>query len=133
MEAVDVLHSIIQESMGAANLSDLEIGTVTQENPLEIQCQTSMNTLQAPVLYLTESVVEKKIPILEHNHMGVHGATSSALLKNEIICKEHGENLPVENGYIILNRRLEKEDKVLLLKVRKGQKFIILSRIFKVV
>ena len=44
---------------------------------------------------------------------------------------ENGVTLPVENGYIILNRGLEAGDKVLLLRVQNGQKFIVLSRIFE--
>ena len=39
--------------------------------------------------------------------------------------------LPVENGFIILNRGLAVGDKVLLLRVQSGQKFIILSRVMK--
>lgn len=38
--------------------------------------------------------------------------------------------LSKDKKYIILNRALEKGDKVLLLRVQNGQKFIVLSRIF---
>jgi hypothetical protein len=37
----------------------------------------------------------------------------------------------VKGGYIILNRALETGDKVLLLRVMRGQQFIILSRVFE--
>ena len=37
----------------------------------------------------------------------------------------------MEDGYIILNKKLETGDKVLLLRVCRGQQFIILSRIFE--
>lgn len=53
------------------------------------------------------------------------------LLKSEIICYERGKPLPVENGYIILNKKLEAGDKVLLLRVMRGQQFVILSRVFE--
>lgn len=55
--------------------------------------------------------------------------SSSAL--GSVACVENGVTLPVENGYIILNRGLEVGDEVLLLRVSGGQKFIILSRTFK--
>lgn len=86
---------------------------------------------------------------LSHAHSGEEGGTGPALdgayptgegleqdafisdeqLK-EIICYEDGKPLPVKDGYIILNRALEKGDSVLLLRVQNGQKFVILSRVF---
>lgn len=92
------------------------------------------------------------LPDLSHTHSGEEGDTGPALdesmetetalnqdafdsdnrlLKREIICYEDGKPLPVEDGYIILNRKLEEGDKVLLLRVCRGQQFIILSRIFE--
>lgn len=46
-------------------------------------------------------------------------------------CIEHGQPLPVEDGYIILNRALETGDIVLLLRVEHGARYVILSRMFK--
>lgn len=37
----------------------------------------------------------------------------------------------MKGGYIILNRGLEVGDKVLMLRVMRGQQFIILSRVFE--
>lgn len=48
----------------------------------------------------------------------------------DIFCLEDGKKLPVKDVYNILNRGLEKGDKVLMLRVCRGQQFIILSRIF---
>ena len=52
----------------------------------------------------------------------------------DAICTEFGTNLPVDsdNDRIIftLNRALEKDDKVIMLRVSSGQRFIVLSRIF---
>lgn len=166
MELIDVVQQIIQQSMGAAGLSDLQIGTVTSASPLEITVDTLMQPLKAEVLYLTEPVVEKKIPVLTHLHTtsgfahthdittlghthtsggdttseGLSGAyqTEEALSKDafdsdnrltSIVCYENGVALPVLNGFIILNRALAVGDKVLLLRVQSGQKFIILSRV----
>ena len=109
-------------------------------------------------LLLSESVVEKKTPVLDHihhintlspSHTYPDGGTSTNLTGSyptltslvsegansdqtqNIICYEHGQPLPIEDGFIILNRALEVGDRVLLLKVQKGQKFIILSRVFE--
>lgn len=131
MNLADALHLVGQDSMKAAQLTDLCIGTVTATGPLEIKTVNAMAPLRAPVLYLTDSVVEKKIPILEHTHAGVHGETGPALLKAEIICKEHGQSLPVKDGYIILNEALKVGDRVLMLRVKSGQKFVVLSRVFE--
>lgn len=187
MDMIDVLHEIMEGSMDAYGLSDLAVGTVTSADPLEVTIREAMAPLPQEVLWLTAAVVEKKLPVLEHEHItagfrhrhtvsglghshGVsglghthstaEGATGSALdgacqtgggldgdyptgegltpdayasdrRLAEIVCYEDGKPLPVEGGYIILNRGLEKGDKVLLLRVLRGQQFIILSRIFE--
>lgn len=147
MELKDVLQQMMQQSQSAMQPTDLCIGTVDAVNPLEITINTAMAPLRQEVLYLTENVVEKKIPVLahshaiptgtlQHNHGGAVGNDLTASYQTDerlqsIVCYENGQPLPVENGYIILNRALTVGDKVLLLKVQKGQKFIILSRVFE--
>ena len=129
MELIQVMQMIMQKNQQAMQPTDLSIGTVTAVNPLQITSDTAMQPLRAGVLYLTEPVVEKKIPVLQHTHTTPEGATGSAL--DSIACVEHGTTLPVENGYIILNRGLEVGDKVLMMKVQKGQKYVVLSRVFQ--
>nr|DAW43745.1 MAG TPA: Protein of unknown function (DUF2577) [Caudoviricetes sp.] len=138
MELKDILQQMMQESMKSAQLTDLQVGTVTSASPLEVTINPAMAPLRAGVLYLSSAVVEKKIPVVQHTHTvtvqdtytGGGTATCSTELSN-IVCIENGTQLPVENGYIILNRALETGDKVLLLRVQNGQKFIILSRVFE--
>lgn len=149
MELIEALQQVMQDT-NKGKTTDLQIGTVDSANPLAITVDTMMAPLQAGVLYLTEAVVEKKIPILEHKHEiktlshthttpdGTTGAaledtyeTELALLQADIVCTEHGTALPVKDGYIILNRALEAGDRVLLLRVQNGQKFIVLSRVFE--
>lgn len=129
---------------------DLCIGTVTKADPLEITINTAMAPLKKEVLYLTASVIEWKIPTLQHlhkistlthNHSNSAGTTTDGLTgtydtqtnlnTGTIHCYQHGKELPVENDYIILNRALIVNDKVLLLRVSHGQKFIVLSRLFE--
>lgn len=170
MTLSEQLFFMMQKNGEAMQPTDLVTGTVTSVSPLEITSDTSMAPLRKEVLYLTESVVEKKIPILEHTHAtgglrhshttsvlshshtvgssstssalggsyptsveqdGEEFESSTALKKEEIVAVEHGKPLPVREGYIILNRGLELGDKVLLLRVQHGQKFIVLSRIFE--
>jgi hypothetical protein len=53
----------------------------------------------------------------------------------DAVCTEHGTDLPTDsnNDRIIVttNRALEKDDKVLMLRVSGGQIFIVLSRLFE--
>lgn len=158
MTLKDVLNQMIQENQAAGQPTDLRIGTVTSAAPLEITVNVAAAPLQAGQLYLTEAVVEKKIPILEHRHhintLGhshtcPDGGTSTDLTGSyptlyslysegtggdqtqNVVCYEHGQPLPVKDGYIILNRALEVGDKVLLLRVLSGQRFLVLSRVFE--
>ena len=48
-----------------------------------------------------------------------------------VVCIENGQPLPVEDGYIILNRALAAGDRVLLLRVERGARYIVLSRMFE--
>lgn len=129
MELADILHQMIQQNQQANQPTDLRIGTVTGTVPLEITINPAMAPLRGSVLYLTAAVVEKKIPALGHSHSYTGGTTGAAL--ESVVCLENGKPLPVKDGYIILNRALAKGDKVLLLRVQQGQKFIVLSRIFE--
>ena len=152
------LYQMMQDNQAAGQPTDLKIGTVTGVDPLEITTNTQMAPLRESVLLLTESVVEKKIPVLAHkhyiqtlghSHTASGGQTSTDLTGSylsesslvssghdgtlqgaDIVCWEHGQALPVEDGYIILNRKLAVGDKVILLRVQNGQKYIILSRVF---
>lgn len=187
MDLIDILHQVAQDTMNAYGLSDLATGTVTGIAPLAVTIRESMAPLPQEILWLTASVVEKKIPVLGHEHITagfrhghevsglghahevsglghIHTAeegptgealggayqtsgalngsypTSEALTQDayasdkrleNIVCYEDGKPLPVEDGYIILNRGLAVGDKVLLLRVMRGEQFIVLSRIFE--
>ena len=114
--------------------------------------------MRSPVLILTEAVVEKKIPVLQHRHhintLGhshscPDGGTSTNLTDSyptlyslasegadgdqsqNVVCYEHGNPLPIRDGYIVLNRALEVGDNVIMLRVQNGQRFIVLSRVFE--
>jgi len=168
MELIDVLRQITTQTIDAYNPTDFTYGTVTSIDPLEVKDKEEVRTIPQMALILTAAVIEKKIPILTHEHITAgfrhshkmtglghshttaDGSTGSALdseiqtgdgleqdeftsdqrLEN-IICYEDGKPLPVENGYIILNRALAVGDKVLMLRVGRGARYIILSRVFE--
>lgn len=150
----------LQSAAGDVNQpTDLQIGTVVKAPPddaaLEISISTSMAPLRQEVLYLAEPVIEKKLPLLRHRHemshthTGVHGPTTNAdpsytgyslissgadssVQSEDILGWEDGKTLPLskDGRYIILNPALKVGDKVLLLRVQSGQKFVVLSRVF---
>lgn len=130
MELIDALHQVVQESFSACGPTDMAMGTVVSTSPLEIRTSNSMAPLRSPVLVLTAAVVEKKIPVLSHTHTAPGGETGGAL--GSVACIENGKPLPVQGGYIILNRGLQAGDRVVLLRVERGQRYIVLSRVFEV-
>ena len=159
MDLLELLQIINRETYDASQPTDLQIGTVVTAPPegeLEIRISEAMAHLKSEVLYLKESVIEKKIPLLKqrhkfsHTHVGVHGTnqpptpseyteystlsegSSGDVQTEDIKGWEDDRVLPLskDGKYIILNRALEAGDKVLLLRVQSGQKFIILSRVF---
>lgn len=187
MELIEVIQQVIEGTMDGYGLSDLAVGKVTGIDPLEVTIRESMAPLPQEVLWLTAAVIEKKIPVLGHEHItagfrhnhtvsgldhahevsglghthtveggstgealgGSYGTgetlggsypTGDALIQDaytsdkrleDIVCYEDGKPIPVEDGFIILNRGLAVGDRVLLLRVMRGQQFVILSRIFE--
>lgn len=129
MELKDIINYMIENNVRSSQPTDYCTGTVTSTSPLEISINSAMAPIKSGLLILTANVIEKKIPILKHIHIISDGSTCMSAL-DDIVCYENGEALPVENGYIILNRALEVGDKVIMVKVQHGQKFIVLSRAF---
>lgn len=130
MDLLETVQSIVQKTVREGfTLTDLVIGTVSKVKPLQITEKNVSDPIPAQALLLTASVVEKKIPVLKHSHMVSSGSCGDAL--SSVVCYENGKSLPVEDGYIILNRGLADKDKVLMLRVCGGQRYIVLSRIFE--
>lgn len=159
MSLIAAIKYVSRQGQQANQPTDYVRGTVTSEDPLKITIDDTMQELERQSLILTASVVERKIPVLAHKHYistlshthtcptgsttpGLTGqylgeeslvseGANSTLQSENIICYENGKPLPVEDGYIILNRKLESGDKVLMLSVSSGQLFIVLSREFE--
>lgn len=167
MNLTEAVAMVARAQQDASQPSDLQIGTVTGTDPLEITVAAGMAPLRAPVLLLTEAVVEKKIPLLrhrhivpEHAHVCAMGSTQSALTpaplytewsllsensspdvqQEDILTWEDGAPYPridagvavaIRDGCITLVPPLRKGEKVLLLRVQHGQRFIVLSRLYE--
>lgn len=140
MELLDVLQQISQNNQAAMQPTELAVGTVTAVKPLEIVTDNQTAPLRQSVLYLTGAVVEKKVTSFAHSHSTTHNhIVTSATIEPAgecstelagITCYENGKALP-NDGFITLNRGLEVGDRVLLLRVQRGQKYVVLSRVFE--
>lgn len=108
MELADVLHQMMEQSYGALSPTDLSIGTVTSESPLSVSINPEMAPIKSELLYLTWPVISHvvKLPTINIPKVGA-----------------------VDLGEVEVTRALQKGDRVIMLRVQRGQKFIILSRI----
>lgn len=102
MDLLTVINQVIQNNTEAQKLTDLSIGTVTSTNPLKIQTRIEMPPLPAEVLLLTDAVKERVEDVLD------------------------GDTVI---GTVTVQHGLETGDKVLMLRVLKGQQFIVLSKV----
>lgn len=154
------IQKIAVNAVNATNPVSFYIGTVTSVSPLKVRIHNTTLEVDQDCLLLSSSVVEKKITINSHDHpIGsalanhIHPYTDTpagpsttspstdlAGAKVDAItlegsCIEHGEALNVEqkdgNLVITYNRALQKDDKLLMMKVSNGQQFVILSRVFE--
>ena len=104
MDLVGVIQQIIQANLEAQKLTELEAGTVTSVSPLMIKVTADLPELPADVFVLTEAVKAWN----EEAVVDYPGGTSQTVT--------------------IHHKGLQVGDKVVLLRVLKGQKYIILSR-----
>lgn len=115
-ELFDVLNQIIQENTAAQKLTDICIGTVTSEDPLEIQINPNMPPLPTEALILCDPVkeIEKDVEITPE-------------FKEVLEAKKIYP--PDVIGKVKVSEALEEGDKVIMLRVLRGQQFIVLSRV----
>ena len=98
-ELAAVIQRIVQDTVGAMKMTDMATGTVVSADPLSIQPDVSMPPLPAAALVLTDMVRERIVPV--RGGMG---------------------NVMVREG-------LKPGDKVLMMRVQRGNKYIVLSKI----
>ena len=127
MNLKDVIASIVYETVQGMQPSDMFIGTVSSVNPLEVKLDSGQAAIKAPILYRTDSVIERKFKLDYHAHSTGSGSTGAA--KSNVSGMIDGKPMETQAGYIIINKGLAVGDKVLLMAVQGGQKYIILSHI----
>lgn len=98
-ELMTVVKEIIQETADGMKLADIAVGTVVSTSPLSIQIDISMPPIPEQALILTDSVRARSAPVT-----GGQGGT-----------------VQIHSG-------LAAGDKALMLRVSKGQRFIVLSK-----
>ena len=108
MTLLEAVTQVVEKSNAAAQLTDIAVGTVTSASPLTITIDATQTPLQASVLLLTETVTERRTTALKHKHT---------------------EEEPDALDNVLLQRGLAAGDKVLLLRVQHGQRYVVLSRV----
>ena len=99
-ELAGVLQQLTQEAVKGMKMADMATGTVVSAAPLSVQTETTLPPIPSKALVLTESVIER------------------------IVQLKGGEG-----GTVVVHEGLKTGDKVLMLRVQNGQKYIVLSRI----
>lgn len=107
MTLLQTLQQINKTSMEAAQLTDMTVGTVVSESPLEISTDVHQAPLLEQVLILTDAV--------------------SPISGDDYFTDVNGELCAIWGTGNA--RSLKTGDKVLMLSVRHGQQYIVLSRL----
>ncbi|MBR3238760.1 MAG: DUF2577 domain-containing protein [Oscillospiraceae bacterium] len=102
-ELLGVVQKIVQNSMEGMKLTDLVFGTVQSASPLAVQIESTMQAIPAAALILTEGVQARSYT----------GTTSDGA----------SFTVPINPG-------LAPGDKVIMLRTSRGQRFIILSKVW---
>lgn len=95
-----VIQEIVKTCVNAMKLTEKATGTVTSANPLTVKIDTNLPPLSGSALILTSAVIERVAP--------VEGGS--------------GGTVTVQDG-------LKVGDRVLMLRVQRGNQFVILSKI----
>lgn len=104
MDLAAVIQQLIQENTEAAKPTEVASGTVTSVSPLKIKVSVDLPDLSETFLILTDAV----------------------RAWDETVTIEYNGGTPQDA--VIHHKGLQVGDKVVLLRVLKGQKYIVLSR-----
>jgi hypothetical protein len=107
---LNVIKQAALSAMEAGNPVAVMYGEVTKTNPLEVNVDQRF-TIDADFLIVPESLTRYEVD-LRHSHSYSGGTTGEALTQQ-----------------ILIRRELEIGDKVLLLRMQGGQKYLILDRV----
>jgi hypothetical protein len=113
MGMIDLIKRTAIAAVESRNPVNVLIGTVSSENPLEIQVHQKLK-LTNDFLIITERVTRLEVD-LEHDHSFSGGTTGKALTGKLT-------NTPIRTG-------LKNGDKVALLRVQGGHQFLIIDKV----
>ncbi|WP_066505547.1 DUF2577 domain-containing protein [Abyssisolibacter fermentans] len=112
------IQKTIKNYLEAVDLTDITYGVVTSISPLKIKIDQKLE-LPEQVLLLTSSVVRKEID-LKHVHEYEDSTIDGSSNK---------QTKEAFNEKIVITEGLEVKDKVMLLKVNNGQKYVVLDKL----
>lgn len=103
-DLIDVLNMISQNNQAAQKPADIAFGTVISISPLSIQVEGSMQSIPAAAIVLTSAVVERIVDV---------------------------DGVPEDMPHLTVKvtEGLLAGDKVAMLRVSKGNRYIVLSKV----
>ena len=105
MDLCEVIQRIVQESIDAQKPTDIATGTVVSTSPLKISVSMELPPMSGDDLVLTEAVKAW----------------------DETVTIEYNGGTP--QSAVIHHKGLNLNDKVVMIRVSKGQRFVVLSRV----
>lgn len=135
-ELLQTIKQAAKEAVDADNPCGVLFGTVTSNNPLQINIEQKM-TLSKEFLILTKNVVDYNVDVsinwttneksLNANHN--HSASDGVSVEQKNIDLTHSH---VINGrkQLTIHNSLKNGDKVILIQVQGGQKYVVLDKIY---
>lgn len=120
MSLIDLIKKTAIKAVESTNPVNVLFGTVSNIKPLEIEIHDKL-TLTKDFLVLTERVTRYEVD-LEHDH-GYTDDGSQATTQKSL--KDLLTKTPIRTGLI-------KGDKVALLRVQGGQKFIVIDKVVEI-
>ena len=103
MDLIEVIQLILQNNITELKLTDLVIGTVVTVAPLTIQIDTMMDSIPEEALIKTSAIMPKS-----YSGTTSDGATFT----------------------VVINEGIQPGQKVVMLRVQHGQRFIVLSKVY---
>lgn len=103
-DLIDVLNMISQNNQAAQKPADIAFGTVTSISPLSIQVDGSMQSIPAAAIILTSAVVERIVDV-------------------------DGVSEEMPHLTVKVTEGLSAGDKVVMLRVSRGNRYIVLSKV----
>lgn len=126
MELIDTIHQIINQSLDAFQTTELAIGTVATVNPLSVTLNANLPPIPEEALILTDSVKRRIVHATDGTGKGT--GTGKVRISQEDVDVTDVDVTDVEID-VEVQSDLQVGDAVILLRVMKGQQFIILSKV----